>query len=110
MKFAAVLVLLVAIVSSNAVAATTRAKAKVAVVSTAPVTITGTNFRSRERVTVTLATTGDHRKVVRASAKGAFTVKFTGVSVGYCEGYFVRAKGNRGSLAVLKLIPECPSG
>jgi hypothetical protein len=109
MKFAAILVLLVTIASSTAVAGTTRARARVAVVSTAPVTINGTGFRSRERVVVTLTTTGAHRKVVMANARGAFTAKFAGVAIGYCEGYFVRAKGNRGSLAVLKLIPECPS-
>jgi hypothetical protein len=109
MKIAAVLAVLVTIASSSAVAATTRARARVAVVSTAPVTINGTGFRSRERVTVTFSTTGVHKKAVKASAKGAFTVKFAGVSVAYCEGYAVRAKGNRGSLALLKLIPECPS-
>ena len=108
MKIAAVLAPLATIVSGSAVAATTRAR--VAVASTAPVIITGTGFRSGERVTVTLTTTGAHRKVVRATAKGAFTTKFAGVSIGYCEAYFVRAKGSRGSLAVLKHIPECPSG
>jgi hypothetical protein len=108
MKIAAILALLAALVSSTAVAATTQAK--VAVVSTSPMKIGGTGFRSRERVTVTLVTTGPYRKVVTATAKGAFTATFTGVSIGYCQGYFVRAKGNRGSLAVIKLIPECPSG
>jgi hypothetical protein len=108
MKIAVMLVLLAALVSSTAVAATTRAK--VAVVSTSPMKIGGTGFRSRERVTVTLVTTGPYRKAVRATANGAFTATFAGVSIGYCQGYFVRAKGNRGSLAVIKLIPECPSG
>jgi hypothetical protein len=108
MKIAAILAVLAAVVSSTAVAATTRAK--VAVVSTTPMKIGGTGFRSRERVTVTLTTTGVYRKVVRATARGAFSARFAGVSIGYCEGYSVRAKGNRGSVAVIKLIPECPSG
>ena len=108
MKIAAVIAVLAAFVSSTAVAATTRAK--VAVVSASPMKIAGTGFRSRERVTVTLVTTGPYRKVVRANANGAFTATFAGVSIAYCQGYFVRAKGNRGSLAVIKLIPECPSG
>ena len=109
MKFAVVLALLVTVASSTAVAATTRAR--VAVTSTAPVTIDGSGFRSRERVTVTLVATDLRRKVVTASAKGAFTAKFAGATIGYCESYFIRAKGNRGSLAVVKLVPECaPQG
>ena len=108
MKIAAVLAVLVTLVSATVAAAKTRPR--VAVISTAPVTVSGSGFRSRERVTVTLMTTGTTRKLVRASARGAFTAKFAGVTIGYCEGYFIRAKGSRGSLAVLKLTPECPSG
>jgi hypothetical protein len=108
MRFAAILAVVATIASGTASAATTRAR--VAVVSTNPATIVGSGFRSRERVTVTLVTKGLDRKVVTAGAKGAFTVKFAGATIGYCESYFVRAKGNRGSLAILKVIPECPSG
>ena len=109
MKIAAVLVLLATIASSTAVAATTRAR--VAVTSTAPVTVDGTGFRSRERVTVTLIATDMHRKVVIAGARGVFTAKFPGTTIGDCEGYFIRAKGNRGSLAVFRVVPECaPQG
>jgi hypothetical protein len=108
MKIAAILALLATFVSTAAVAATT--KARVSVVSTAPVSVAGSGFRSRERVSVTLMTTGVYRKVVRATARGAFTAKFAGVSLGYCEGYVIRAKGSRGSLVVLEVTPECPSG
>jgi hypothetical protein len=109
MKIAVIFVALLATLgSSAAVASTTRPR--VAVVSTAPVSIEGSWFRSRERVTVTLVAKEMHRKVITASAKGAFTAKFPGARIGYCESYFVRAKGNRGSLAILKVIPECPSG
>lgn len=108
MKIAAILALLATFASSTAVAATT--KARVSVVSTAPVSVAGSGFRSRERVTVTLMTTGAYRKVVRATAKGAFTARFAGVSLRYCESYVIRAKGSRGSLVVLNVTPECPSG
>jgi hypothetical protein len=108
MRFAAILAVVATIASGTAAAATTRAR--VAVTSTDPMTVVGSGFRSHERVTVTLMTTGLHRKVVIAGAKGAFTAKFAGATIGYCESYFVRAKGNRGSLAILKVIPECPSG
>ena len=105
MKIAAVLALLVAVASSTAVAATKRAR--VAVASTAPVTVEGSGFRSSERVTVTFVATEARRKVVTASANGAFTARFAGTTVPRCEGYFIRAKGNRGSLAVVKVTPEC---
>ncbi|MFL5982279.1 MAG: hypothetical protein ACJ74R_11275 [Gaiellaceae bacterium] len=107
MRFAAALAVVATIASGTAVGATTRAR--VAVTSTDPMTVVGSGFRSRERVTVTVMTTGIHRKVVTAGAKGGFTAKFAGATIGYCESYFVRAKGNRGSLAILKVIPECPS-
>jgi hypothetical protein len=107
MRYAAILAVMATIASATAGAATTRAR--VAVTSTAPVTIAGSGFQSRERVTVTLMTKDLHRKVVSAGVKGGFTARFPGATVGYCESYFVRAKGNRGSLAILKVIPECPS-
>jgi hypothetical protein len=107
MKFAVILAVVATIASGTAAAGTTRAR--VAVTSTDPMTVVGSGFRSRERVTVTLMTTGLQRKVVTAGAKGAFTATFAGATIGYCESYFVRAKGNRGSLAILKVIPECPS-
>jgi hypothetical protein len=108
MRFAAILAVVATIASGTAAAATTRAR--VAVTSTEPMTVVGSGFRSHERVTVTLMTKDLRRKVVTAGAKGAFTAKFAGATIGYCESYFVRAKGNRGSLAILKVIPECPSG
>jgi hypothetical protein len=109
MKIAAIFAVLATVAASTAVAATTRAR--IAVTSTAPVTIDGSGFRSRERVTVTLMAKDLRRKVVAASAKGAFTAKFAGATIGYCESYFIRAKGNRGSLAVVKVMPECaPQG
>jgi hypothetical protein len=107
MKIAALFALVATVASGTALAATPRAS--VAVTSTAPVTVAGTGFRSHERVTVTVITTGMYRKVVGANAKGAFTAKFAAAKIGYCQSYFVRAKGNRGSLAVRKVIPECPS-
>ncbi len=109
MKIAVVLAVLAAVVSSTAVAATT--KARVAVASTAPVTIAGSGFRARERVTVTLVTAAVHRKIVTAGARGAFRARYAGVTVKDCVSYFVRAKGNLGSLAVVKVMPECaPTG
>jgi len=98
---------LFAVIASTAVAGTSRPH--VAVMSTAPVTMQGTSFHVRERVTVTVMTQDIGRKVVTANRRGAFSAKFAGFSIKYCEAYVIRAKGNRGSLAVLKVTPECPA-
>jgi hypothetical protein len=42
------------------------------------------------------------------TAGGGFKVTFTSLSIGSCDAYSVRAKGNRGSIAFLKVRPECP--
>ena len=107
MRSAAIVALAAALVSTAAVAATQ--KARVAVVSKAPVSVAGNGFRSRERVTVTFTARSTYKKALTANVRGAFTAKFAGVSIGYCEAYTVRAKGNRGSLAVVNVIPDCPN-
>jgi len=76
-------------------------------VSTAPVTVSGTGFRANERVSVTVSAKTIHKKVVVASRLGAFRVTFRGMKIGYCQFYSAQAKGNRGSTASLKVIPEC---
>ena len=106
MRVGALLLLVCALVP--AVAGASQARARVSIVSAGPFTIHGAGFRSRERVTVTVAANGTSTKIVRATRRGAFTVTFKGFSVPHCEGYTVRAKGNRGSLATLSLTPECP--
>lgn len=98
--------MLIALVGAST--ATAKTHARVAMQSTAPVTIRGTGFHARERVTVTVTTTGDRTKVVRANARGVFTATFTRFAIGHCIGYTIRAKGNHGSLATLTLTPECP--
>jgi len=107
MRIALVVMLIAALGAGTAVAGT-RAKAKVAVMSTAPVTVRGTSFHSHERVTVTVIASSTRTKVVTANAHGAFTATFTHFAIGHCQGYEIRAKGNHGSLATLKLTPECP--
>ncbi len=46
---------------------------------------------------------------VIATARGALRVVFKRFTFTYCELYTIRAKGNRGSKAFVKVIPECPS-
>jgi hypothetical protein len=94
-------VLPTAVASSSAVHLT--------VPSRSPVVVRGTGFHASERVTVTVtvAAKSTHRKVVTAGARGNIRAAFPGFSIGYCESYVVRARGNRGSSGVFKVIPEC---
>ncbi len=92
-------------------AAASTAAAHVAVPSRSPVVVRGTGFHANERVTVTVSAKSTHTKRVTANRLGNFRVTFLGFSLGYCEIYSVRARGSRGSSAVLNVIPECaPQG
>ena len=82
-------------------------KAHITMTSLAPVTVSGTGFRAKERVTVSVSAKATHKKVVVASRLGAFRATFRGMQIGYCQFYSAQAKGNRGSTASLKVIPEC---
>jgi hypothetical protein len=81
--------------------------ARVTVPSTAPVAVRGTGFKSHERVTVTVIAKAAHTRRVTATSQGTFRARFASVSLGYCQAYSVRARGNRGSTAFLKVVPEC---
>jgi hypothetical protein len=93
------------LVASAAVAAAQTAR--VLVSATSPFTVRGSGFRAHEHVTVTVSATVRRTKAVVAGARGGFKASFSAVKIGACEGYVVRAKGNRGSLAILKVMPEC---
>ena len=99
---------LVAALLPIAAAASTRA-AQVAVVSHSPVTVRGTGFHRYERVVVTVSARESRTRKIYATARGSFRAVFKGYSFTYCEPYAVRAKGNRGSTAFVRIIPECPS-
>jgi hypothetical protein len=111
-RLAAVLILAAALVPLAAGAS--NRVARVTVPATSPVSVHGTNFRSHERVTVTVSEKGVRTKTVTANARGGFWTTFRGLTIGSCDLYTVRARGNRGSSAFLKVIPECapqaPSG
>jgi hypothetical protein len=101
---------LVAVLAPVAVGASNRT-AHVTVPTLSPVTVRGTGFRSNERVRVTFSAKSTRTKSVIASARGTFRVTFSGLSIGSCDAYAVRASGSRGSSAFLKVMPECaPSG
>jgi len=101
----ALVLMLFAVIASTAVAATSQAR--IAVTMTSPISVQGTGFRASEHVTVTLMAKDTGRKTVTADARGRFSVRFVGVSLQRCEGYVIRAKGTRGSLAVFEVLPAC---
>jgi hypothetical protein len=108
-RLAAVL-FLVAVVSPVAVGASNRT-AHVTVLTLSPVTVRGTSFRLNERVRVTVFAKSTRTNTVTANARGNFWTKFRGLTIGYCDPYAVRARGNQGSSAFLKVLPECaPAG
>ena len=82
-------------------------RAHLAVPTTTPLTVRGTLFRAAERVVVVAQANGEHRRTVTTSTRGTFLIRFAGVALGNCTGYVIRASGNRGSYASLRVIPEC---
>jgi len=84
------------------------ARARLTVVDTTPFTVRGLGFKPAERVALLVTVKSRWQRTVVASSTGSFRARFTGPTVTTCTGYFVRARGNRGSLAVLKVVPECP--
>ena len=85
------------------------ARARVAVAQTSPAVITGAGFKKGERIALTVSSKSTRTKRVVAGATGGFRTMFRGFSIARCTEYAVRAKGNRGSSAVLRVIPDCPA-
>jgi hypothetical protein len=106
-RLAVVISLVAALLPAGAIASA-RPAAHVAVASLSPVSIRGTSFRAHERVRLTVFAKTTRTKTVTAGARGGFTATFKALSVTACEGYSVRAKGNHGSVAFLKVMTECP--
>ena len=90
----------------SANAATTRA-ARVTIAELAPFTVHGSRFVAHERVTLVVEVKVRRTRVVVASETGEFTARFLTLKAGHCDAYFVRATGDRGSVARLKIVPEC---
>ncbi len=107
MRFVLLLALVAASLPLTAAASTP--KAQVVLLNSSPVTVRGTGFHRSERVVVTVAASSMRTKKVVATTRGAFRIVFQGLKFAYCEGYTIHAKGNRGSNAFVKVIPECPS-
>lgn len=101
-------VALALVLAFGAASAETSARARVAVVDKAPFTVRGSGFKPGERVALVVAVKSRWQRSVVATSTGSFVARFTGPSVTHCTSYYVSARGNRGSVAVLKVAPECP--
>jgi hypothetical protein len=76
--------------------------------SRVPFAVQGLNFKAREHVTVSVLSKTTKQKPVVATPTGTFRVVFDDVSVGRCGDFIIRARGARGSTALLKLpLPAC---
>jgi hypothetical protein len=101
------LVATLAALSLPVAAGASGSSAHVSITTFSPFTVHGTGFRAYERVRVTVAARTTQWKTVTATRRGRFTTTFTRVAVGHCGMYTVRATGNRGSKALLRVMPEC---
>jgi hypothetical protein len=88
------------------------AKPVLRVTGNGPVTVRGSAFHAREHVTLKLVTNDVQRvRRVTTSLKGTFTTSFVlAVPVDPCTGGLtVRASGDQGDSATVKIVPrECP--
>ncbi len=71
--------------------------------STFPLVVRGTSFRAGEKVTVTAFTGVRPRSVTVRSAKGTFRASLPVSGKGCGAARFVRARGDKGSVATLSL-------
>jgi hypothetical protein len=101
------LAILAALLLAPATAARTE-RARLWLVEPSPLTVAGSGFDARERVTVTVWTKERRARTVTASATGRWRLVFRAAEVRACEPYSIVAKGDHGSRASLKFMPECP--
>jgi hypothetical protein len=105
MRHAIAFALLAALLPVAAVASSNAAR--IGFTSVSPVSVRATGFKSGERVTLTVSAKVKRKKTVTAGSRGGFRATFSGFSIKRCQAYAVIAKGNRGSTAAAKVVPEC---
>jgi hypothetical protein len=102
MRTTAVLIVLAVAGCLAAAASGGRVAPQLRVVSRTPVTVAGSHFAARERVTVRIGADKAHVRVVRADAKGSFTVRFAVTSDICNDTLIVIATGATGDSARFK--------
>jgi len=104
-RFALTFLVFAALLPVGAVASSNTAR--IGFTSISPVSVRATGFKPGERVALTVSAKVTRKKTTTASMRGAFRATFSGFSIVRCQAYAVVAKGNRGSVASAKVIPEC---
>ena len=85
------------------------APARLAVMSGSQFAVRGTTFHPREHVVVVVSAKGEHAtKRLTAGPAGGFLARFPSIVLPSCAAFTVRATGDEGSHAALRVIPECP--
>ena len=107
LSLGAAAVVAAALVAPAALATTPR----LIVADKTPFTVRGTHFKPHERVRVTVITSaGVGAHTVTAGEAGSFLTRYTQISLGACPAYTVRATGNLGSRATVRVMPDCANG
>lgn len=102
------LLLLCALGALAVAAAASAASPKLMVVDRSAFTVRGTTFHAGEHVLVSVNVSGKtYSKRMTAGQAGGFLARFTAVFVPRCASYVVSARGDMGSRAGLRVIPEC---
>ena len=91
-------------------ASTATRPASIRIATSKPFVVKGLRFKANETVRVVVSFKGTHTRVVKATARGAFTARFLRLKVRFCDGYIVRATGNKGSHAYVRRISDCIGG
>jgi hypothetical protein len=108
MIFRIALVLVVAALAAPAALAT---QPRLSVLDTSPFLVRGSHFKPAEHVRIAVRTSdGSATRLAVTSRTGSFTMRFPTVSLGGCAAYLVRVTGSLGSVATLRVIPDCPNG
>lgn len=89
-------------------AAASAASPKIAIVDRSAFAVRGTTFHAGEHVLVSVNVNGkSYSKRMTAGKGGGFLARFTTVFVPRCASFVVSARGDEGSRAGLRIIPEC---
>jgi hypothetical protein len=92
-----------------AASAATAGPAKLTLMSSTQFAVRGSTFHPREHVLVVVSAKGEHAsKRIAAGPAGGFVARFPTVDLPSCAAFIIRATGDEGSHAALKVVPECP--
>jgi hypothetical protein len=101
----AILAIIGLVPTAAAFGTSTGTRPSLRLVDRSPTRVAGIGFRARERVKLTVAADGVWQKTLRATRAGTFTAVFPGATIDRCLGFAVIARGQRGSVATLRVMP-----